>query len=160
MQLLGDSLRGINRAVQIFEEISDSARRFYDYEEWGAPEGAQAQLIQGEATILLLGDVVLHSIEMRGRFVRSKDAPNHIYPGPAEAGKGRPYQFAAELRFASKRFEGYLSSSIGSKAVRVIPSSSEVTAWLAGDCRRESSGPELFVCLGDPFGMINVHSPS
>ena len=41
-----------NRAVQSFEEIGDSDRRYSNYEESELPDGAQARLNQGEATVL------------------------------------------------------------------------------------------------------------
>ena len=40
-----------SRAIQIFADPEDSARRYYNYEERELPEVAQAQLNQGDITI-------------------------------------------------------------------------------------------------------------
>ena len=57
-----------NRSVQISEGLEASAKRFYYYEEWGLPEGAQDQLNQGDVTILLPGDTALRARRMLGRL--------------------------------------------------------------------------------------------
>ena len=58
-----------NRAVQIPEELEDSAGRFYDYEVWELPEGPQAQLDQGDVTISLPNETAFQAHRMVGRFV-------------------------------------------------------------------------------------------
>ena len=57
-----------NRSVQISEGLEASAKRFYVYEEWGLPEGAQDQLNQGDVTILLPSDTAFRARRMLGRF--------------------------------------------------------------------------------------------
>ena len=96
-----------NRAVQIFEELSDPLRRYYNHEEWGLPGGAQFRAIQGGATTQLTYETAFQSMRMFGRFARPKEAPNHINPGAPDGGRARPYQFAVKLRSDPRRFEGY-----------------------------------------------------
>ena len=69
-----------NRAVRIFGEINDSTKRYYNFEEWELPEGAQAQLNQGEASILLPNETDYRSMRIFGRLARSEAAPNYINP--------------------------------------------------------------------------------
>ena len=88
-----------NRDVQIFEEIRDPARRLYCSEEWELPGGARAQLIKGDAAILLPRDIASQAMRM---FF-----PNRIDPEAPEAGNGRLFQFLAMLSFDPKQFEGY-----------------------------------------------------
>ena len=88
-------------------------------------------------------------MRMVGRFVWSKEAPNHINPGASEFGAGRLSRFVAKCSLTSKQFEGYRATIFARS-----------TAWSAGARRRESSEPKLFACSGDPFGIINAHAPS
>ena len=81
-----------NRSVQISEGLEASAKRFYYYEEWGLPEGAQDQLNQGDVTILLPSDTAFRARRMLGRFAWPREAPYHINPRA-------PFAGGAELRF-------------------------------------------------------------
>lgn len=45
-----------NRAVRIFELFERPAKKFYDNTEWELPEGAVAELVQGDVTIALPRD--------------------------------------------------------------------------------------------------------
>ena len=123
-----------SRSVQIFGEL---------------PGGALVQLNQGDATILLPNQTAFRAMRMSGRCVWSRGAHNHINPGAPGAGRGRLYQFVAKASSISKHFGGYRTSIF-----------SPATAWSAGARRREGSQPELFMCLGDLFGVINVRAPS
>ena len=129
-------------------EIGGSARRYYNFEEWELPGGAQAQLIWGKATILLPRDTAFQAMVMFGRSVWTKEVSNHINPGAPEVGKVRLYQFVANLSFDSMQFEGYRATI-----------SLRVTTWPEGDRRRERSEPKLPACLGDPLGVINAGTP-
>ena len=84
-------------SLQIFEELGDSAKRYYDYEEWERPGGAQVQLNQGDATILLPNETALPAQRTFGRAVWFREAPDHINPGSPGAGAGRLYQSVAKV---------------------------------------------------------------
>ena len=124
-----------NRGAQIFEELQDPAKRYYNVAERELPEGTVAQLVQEDVTISLPRDTALQAHRMFGRFVLSKEAPNHINPGDPEAETGRLNQFAVKASFVSKRLEGYRASI-----------SVRVTARSSDSRRRESSQPKLFLC--------------
>ena len=100
----------LNRGAQIFEELQDPAKRYYNVAERGIPEGTVSQLVQEDVTIAHPRDAALQSHRTFGRFVLSKEAPNHIYLGDPEAGTGRLNQFAAKASFVSPRLEGYRAS--------------------------------------------------
>ena len=76
-----------------------------------------------------------------------KEIAGHVNPGAPENGAGRLYQFAGEVSFDSAYYEGYKTSVFA----RVSGRSSGVRS-------RGNAEEKLYVCSGDPFCMLNIHS--
>ena len=136
-----------HRALQVYESVEAPHKIFYNYDEWELPTGASASLEQGEPTIAFPFELSGQLTRFYGRFVWSKEIAGHINPGAPENAAGRLYQFVGKVSFNSEDYEGYKTSVF----VRI-------TGWSSGARRRGNTESKLYVCSGDPFCMINMHS--
>ena len=136
-----------HRALQIYESIEAPHTIYYNYDEWELPPGAHAHLVSGEPTISYPFEQSGQLNRLYARFVWSKEISGHVNPGAPETGAGRLYQFVGKVSFNSAEYEGFKASNF----VRV-------TAWSSGARRRGNTESKLFICSGDPFCLINLHS--
>ena len=136
-----------HRALQIYESIEAPHTTYYNYDEWELPPGAEAHMIGGEPTISYPFEQSGQLNRLYARFVWSKEISGHINPGAPETGAGRLYQFVGKVSFNSVEYEGFKASNF----IRV-------TAWSSGARRRGNTESKLFICSGDPFCLINLHS--
>ena len=134
-------------AVQIYEEIEAPHKIYYNYDEWELPRGAEANMVQGEPTISFPFELSGQLNRLYCRFVWSKEIAGHVNPGAPENAAGRLYQFVGKVSFISARYEGYKTSNF----VRI-------TGWSSGARRRGNTEKKLYVCSGDPFCLLSIHS--
>ena len=123
-----------SRVLQIVAERDRPAIPYCDDD-----ERVHAQLVREEPTILSPPEVATQTIRI---FV-----PDQINSAAPVGGRGRLYQFLAEISMLFQKFEGCRASI-----------AARLTAWPPGARRRESRMPKLLLRLGDLFEMITVHS--
>ena len=102
-----------------------------------------------EAAFYLPLNVASQDHRIQARFWLSKEAPDHMNPAAPGDGEGRLYQIIDKISLAAKKLEGSRTLIIA-----------RLTAWYYGASGREGDKPRLFVCLGDPFGLITVSGSS
>ena len=137
------------RALQLCEEVDGPANRFVYFSEWGLPEEANAQVVDGGALIFLSSLPATRPARIFALLVRSKESPDHIYPAAPGNSKGKLYRLISKISFPSKRYEGRRAPVLA----RVIARSSRVRC-------RGSARPNLSVCAGDPFAQISTRGQS
>ena len=98
------------RVAQVCEKLGNPGRKFYNFDEWELPQGASAEMAQGEPTISFPQELSGQLNRIYARYVWSKEIPGHLNPGAPEEGAGRLCQFEAKLSFGSGLREGYQAS--------------------------------------------------